>query len=315
MIAVWLGDFENAAALIAEDEALKQATGTQIAPYAAMLLAAFQGRDRRSLRADRRHHPRRGRRAARDSASRSHAGRPRILHNGLGRYDERAGGGTSRRPTSHPGSSSPTWALPGADRGGRQERQRPRRPPTRWSGSAATTRRRRPDWALGIEARSRALLSDGRGRGGVLPRGDRAPGPHPAAPGPRPRRICSTASGCAVRTAASDAREQHLRIAHDHLGAMGMEAFAERARHELLATGETVRKRRDDTREQLTPQEEHIARLARDGRTNPEIGAELYLSARTVEWHLRKVFTKLGISSRKGLHDALPVRDRHAASA
>ena len=88
-----------------------------------------------------------------------------------------------------------------------------------------------------------------------------------------------------------------------------------RARHELLATGETVRKRRDGTRGALTPQEEHIARLARGGRTNPEIGAELYLSARTVEWHLRKVFTKLGISSRKELHDALPVRDRHAASA
>ena len=97
--------------------------------------------------------------------------------------------------------------------------------------------------------------------------------------------------------------------------AMGMEAFAERARHELLATGETVRKRRDDTRDELTPQEEHIARLARDGRTNPEIGAELYLSARTVEWHLRKVFTKLGISSRKGLHDALPSRDRDSAPA
>ena len=94
---------------------------------------------------------------------------------------------------------------------------------------------------------------------------------------------------------------------------MGAEAFAERARRELLATGEKVRKREVDTHNELTPQEEHIARLARDGRTNPEIGAELFISARTVEWHLRKVFTKLGITSRKGLHDALP-RQRSATA-
>jgi DNA-binding NarL/FixJ family response regulator len=112
----------------------------------------------------------------------------------------------------------------------------------------------------------------------------------------------------------SDAREQ-LRAAHDLFDAIGMEAFGERARRELLATGETVRKRRDDTRTDLTPQEKHIARLARDGRTNSEIGAELYISARTVEWHLRKVFTKLGISSRKGLRDALPPRRRDARPA
>jgi DNA-binding NarL/FixJ family response regulator len=109
-----------------------------------------------------------------------------------------------------------------------------------------------------------------------------------------------------------DARQQ-LRIAYDMLSAIGMDSFAERARHELLATGEKVRQRRDDTRDELTPQEAHVARLARDGRTNPEIGAELYISARTVEWHLRKVFTKLRISSRKELHDALPARTRDAA--
>ena len=94
---------------------------------------------------------------------------------------------------------------------------------------------------------------------------------------------------------------------------MGADAFAERARRELLATGAKVRKRADETRDELTPQEEHIARLARDGRTNPEIGAELFLSPRTVEWHLNKVFTKLGISSRKDLHDALPSAERQAA--
>ena len=87
---------------------------------------------------------------------------------------------------------------------------------------------------------------------------------------------------------------------------MGLEAFAERARRELLATGETVRKRSGETLDELTAQEAQIARLARDGQTNPEIGAQLFLSPRTVEWHLRKVFAKLGISSRKELRAALP---------
>ena len=103
-----------------------------------------------------------------------------------------------------------------------------------------------------------------------------------------------------------DAREQ-LRTAHDMLDAIGMEAFAERARRELIAAGEKVRRRSVETRDQLTPQEEQIARLARDGMSNPEIGTQLFISARTVEWHLRKVFTKLGIRSRNDLHGALAV--------
>ena len=111
-----------------------------------------------------------------------------------------------------------------------------------------------------------------------------------------------------------EARAQ-LRAAHDMLGAMGMEAFAERARGELLATGEKVRKRTAETRDELTAQEQQIARLARDGLTNPEIGARLFLSPRTVEWHLRKVFTKLEISSRRELAGALPVSDRASVPA
>jgi DNA-binding NarL/FixJ family response regulator len=94
-----------------------------------------------------------------------------------------------------------------------------------------------------------------------------------------------------------------------------MAAFAERARRELVATGGKVRKRTVENRDELTAQERQIAHLARDGLSNPEIGARLFLSPRTVEWHLKKVFTKLGISSRMGLHDALPAPDQEVTAA
>jgi DNA-binding NarL/FixJ family response regulator len=108
-----------------------------------------------------------------------------------------------------------------------------------------------------------------------------------------------------------DAREQ-LRTAHEMFASMGAEAFAERSRRELLATGETVRARTSDTRDQLTAQEAQIAQLARDGLSNPEIGARLFISPRTVQYHLRKVFAKLDITSRNQLHLALPT-DQAAA--
>jgi DNA-binding CsgD family transcriptional regulator len=103
----------------------------------------------------------------------------------------------------------------------------------------------------------------------------------------------------------TDARDQ-LRAAHEGFSAMGAEASAERARRELAAAGEKVRKPESQAPTGLTSQEQHIARLARDGRTNPEIGAELFISARTVEWHLRKIYIKLGITSRRALREALP---------
>ena len=102
-----------------------------------------------------------------------------------------------------------------------------------------------------------------------------------------------------------DARSQ-LRAAHELFAASGMDAFAARADAELVATGGRARRRTDETRDELTPQERQIARLARDGLSNPEIGARLFLSPRTVEWHLRKVFLKLGIRSRHELSGALP---------
>jgi DNA-binding CsgD family transcriptional regulator len=111
-----------------------------------------------------------------------------------------------------------------------------------------------------------------------------------------------------------DAREQ-LRTAHTMLANMGADAFAERASRELEATGETVRKRTVETLDELTPQEAQVARLAADGQTNSEIGAQLFLSPRTVEWHLTKMFGKLGISSRKELRSALSAIGANGASA
>ena len=164
------------------------------------------------------------------------------------------------------------------------------------------------DWALGILARSRALLSEGEAaerlyREAIERLGRTRIRVAPAA------RCCSTASGCAARTAAStpaSSSAPRTRCSSE----IGMEGFAERARRELLATGETVRKRTVETLDDLTPQEPQIAQLAADGRTNPEIGAQLFLSPRTVEWHLRKVFGKLGISSRRELRVGAARRPR-----
>jgi DNA-binding NarL/FixJ family response regulator len=111
-----------------------------------------------------------------------------------------------------------------------------------------------------------------------------------------------------------DAREQ-LRTAHEMFSRFGAEAFAERARRELTATAETVRRLTVETRDVLTPQEAQVARLAQTGRTNPEIGAELFISPRTAEYHLHKLFTKLGIRSRKELRGALADTEAAAAPA
>jgi DNA-binding CsgD family transcriptional regulator len=156
------------------------------------------------------------------------------------------------------------------------------------------------EWALGIEARCRALVTYdeslyqqsierlGRSRAAVeLGRGRLLYG-----------------EWLRRENRRTEAREQ-LRAAHESFSRIGAAAFAERARRELLATGETVRRITPDTRDALTPQEVQVARLARDGHTNPEIGAQLFISPRTVEYHLHKVFRKLDVSSRRELRDAL----------
>jgi DNA-binding CsgD family transcriptional regulator len=164
---------------------------------------------------------------------------------------------------------------------------------------SAMTRASGTDWALGIEASRRALLREGATAnalhreaierlGGTLIRFELA------------RAQLLYGEWLRREGRRADARAQ-LRTAHEALTAMGVEAFADRARRELLATGETVRKRSVETTKELTSQEAQIARLVADGLTNPEIGAELYISPRTVEWHLRKIFAKLGVNSRRQL--------------
>lgn len=164
------------------------------------------------------------------------------------------------------------------------------------------------DWGQGIHARSRALISEGEdaerwyreavdrlsrtGFRSELARAHLVYGEWLRREGRR-----------------ADARAQ-LRTAHEMFAAIGMQAFAERTRRELLATGETIRRRTASTRDQLTPQEAQIAQLAQTGMSNPEIAAQLFLSPRTVEYHLAKVFTKLDISSRRQLRHALPDRGR-----
>jgi DNA-binding CsgD family transcriptional regulator len=168
---------------------------------------------------------------------------------------------------------------------------------------AEFTRAGATDFGLGIHARSRALVSgspaaedlyreaiDRLGRTQLRPELARAHLLYGEWLRRQSRRV--------------DARRQ-LHTAHGMLSAMGAMAFADRAWRELAATGETARKRSVETVSELTPQEAHIARLAVEGRTNPEIGAQLYLSPRTVEWHLRKIFTKLGVNSRRELGHAL----------
>ena len=227
-----------------------------------------------------------------------------ILYNGLGRYEE-ALAEAQQAAEQAPELFISMWALPELIEAASRTGQ------TRLAADALdrlaeATSVGQTDWGQGIYARCRALLSDGPDAEGSYPRGGRPAEPHPLS-SRLARAHLLYGEWLRRERRRADARA-HLRTAHDMFDAIGMEAFAERARRELLATGETVRKRTAGTHDQLTPQEAQIARLARAGLSNPEIAAQLFLSARTVEWHLRKVFTKLEISSRRQLQQALPDR-------
>ena len=308
--AVWSGDFAAAASVIAEAHAVSEATGTRIAPFAAMLLDSYRGNDAEVtplIEAIIAEATAGGQGIAVTYAHWAAA----ILANGLGRYAD-ALQAARQASQDTPELYVSMWALPelieAATRTGNSHLAS-----DAFARLAETTQAAGTDFGLGMEARSRALVSEGEAaescyREAIARLGCTELRPELA------RAHLLYGEWLRRENRRADARVQ-LRAAHEMLAAMGMEAFAERARRELAATGETVRKRTLETVHELTEQEASIARLARDGRTNPEIGAQLFLSARTVEWHLRKVFTKLGVSSRRELPGALANLDGGGLSA
>ncbi len=299
MSEAWRGNFATAASLIAETDAIREITANHLAPYTAMFLAALRGDpaevaplvDAALAEAQ----------AGGQGAAITYANWvSAILNNGLGRYADAFAAG--RRAVEDEHLYVSMWALPelveAAVRTGE----------TRAAARAvellsATTRTGGSEFGLGLEARSRALLGE---------RGNREESY---------RQAVDLLGRAGIRTELArthllygewlrrenrrgEARVQ-LRRAHEMLETIGMRAFADRARHELVATGETVRRRTVDTARTLTAREQLIAGLAAEGMTNAEIGAQLFLSARTVEWHLRRIFTKLGVGRRRELRRAL----------
>jgi DNA-binding CsgD family transcriptional regulator len=303
-VDIQAGELAAASALIEEADAITQVTGNASFRHASLVLAAWRGHEREALELIES--------VGGDTAARGEGRRiavieyaTAVLHTGLGRYTDVLAAAHMAREHDDLGLSAWTLVeLIEADaRSGNGE------------AAASTliqlseqTRASGTEWALGIEARCRALLSDG---------GDAEALYREATERLARSRIAVHLARAHLlygewlrrESRRTDAREQ-LRLAHDMFSGIGAEAFAERARRELLATGETVRKRTAETRDDLTAQEAQIARMARDGDTSKEIAAELFLSPRTVEWHLRKIFTKLDITSRRELRRALPAGRR-----
>ncbi|MBP2705063.1 AAA family ATPase [Microbispora sp. RL4-1S] len=298
VFSAWRGDFAEAASLVAEGEAIAAATGTRHAPTGAVMLAGFRGVEAEAVPmieaviAD-------ARAANQGVGVQFPQWVAAILYNGLGHYEKAlAEAQAAQEAPLH----ISMWALPDLIEAAHRTGQTVLAADA-LGRLAEATGIGQTDWGQGIYARSRALLSEGEdaerwyreavnrlGRTGFRPELGRA----------------HLLYGEWLRHEGrrADARTQ-LRTAHDIFTAIGMQAFAGRARRELLATGESVRRRTAVTRDQLTPQESQIAGLARAGLSNPEIAAQLFLSPRTVEYHLSKVFAKLDITSRRQLPQAL----------
>ncbi len=296
----WSGDFAAAAALVAEAEVVCEATGSRAAPFTAMMLAALRGLESEAaelIEATIAEATAGGQGIAVAYAHWTAA----ILANGLGRYGEALAEATAASEDTATLYIS-MWALPelieAAVRTGQPH----------VAGQALErltdfTRAGGTDFGLGIEARCRALLSEPETAEGLYREAIDRLGRTRLRP-ELARAHLLFGEWLRRENRRVDARAE-LRAAHDLLDATGMAAFAERARRELLATGETARRRTVEAASELTAQEAQIARLAVEGKTNPEIGAQLFLSARTVEWHLRKVFAKVGVGSRRELRQVM----------
>jgi DNA-binding CsgD family transcriptional regulator len=294
------GELTTADLLLAEDRLIAEATGTSPVAYTEMMLAAWRGQERQTGELID---------ATLQAATAQGLGRPvniatyasSVLLNGLGRHDAARDAAWEAFERDHLGFGP--FVVPElAEAASRTGDTALVKAALDWLSER--TRVTPTEWSLGIEAGVRALLSDGEVADALYRESIVRLGRT------RVRRELARAHlryGEWLRRERRriDAR-QELRTALDMLDTMGMEAFAERARRELLATGETARKRTVETSGHLTAQEALIARLARDGLSNPEIGTRLFISPRTVQYHLSKVFTKLDISSRNQLDRVLP---------
>ncbi len=301
---LFAGDLTAATSLVAEGQAVTEATGSNLAPYSAMALAAFCGRraETAALIEDTiRDVTRRGEGIGIAVAHWTNA----VLYNGLGNYPEAmVAAEEALRHQQYPDLRYPgvaNWAatelIEAAARSGRRQTAA-----AAFEWIAAMTGASRTEWALGLEARCRALLTEGDDAESLyreaIERLSRT-----RVRGELARATLLYGEWLRRRGRRVDARDQ-LRAAHAIFTSTGAEAFAERARHELMSTGERARKRTVTTTGDLTEREAQVARLARDGLSNPEIGTRLFLSPRTVEYHLGNVFAKLGISSRHELDRA-----------
>jgi DNA-binding CsgD family transcriptional regulator len=303
VVELIFGRYGVASSLAAEADAVVEATGSHLAQRASITLANWRGRDAEAvalIEARQQEVLRRGEGLWVVANEWGSAQR----YNGLGRYDDALA--AAERAAEDPRGLGPSiWVLAelieAAVRSDHAERAI-----GPLAQLAEVTLAAGTDWALGIHARGAAMLAEGATAERLYREAiERLSRIHIRGSQTLARAHLLYGEWLRRQHRRVDAREQ-LRLAHAMLGDMCAEAFAERARRELQATGETVRKRTADTLDDLTPQEAQVARLAAGGQTNPEIGAQLFLSPRTVEWHLGKVFGKLGISSRKELASALP---------